>query len=111
MDLLVIRISNVIFVKPFCGHPSRPSVWSWLIKTSKQAHIQVHGSFGDLDFRRHYGQIFSWTSFKNSSMEPVRPDEKTAPFSRSNEPRSKFLTLILPNFFMDVHQEIIYGAG
>ncbi|KAG5576460.1 hypothetical protein H5410_056594 [Solanum commersonii] len=106
VDLLVIRISNVIFVKPFCGHPSRPSVWSWLIKTGKQAHIQ--------DFRRHYGQIFSWTSFKNLSMEPVRPDEKTAPFSRSNEPRSNpwifgssgFQTPFFLKFFMDVRQEI-----
>ncbi|KAG5576461.1 hypothetical protein H5410_056595 [Solanum commersonii] len=41
----VIRISTIIFVKVFCGRPSKPQLWSRLIQTER-------GYFGNPDFRR-----------------------------------------------------------
>ncbi|KAG5576357.1 hypothetical protein H5410_056491 [Solanum commersonii] len=118
----------------FLGRPSRPYIWnrldrkgkstiskvkeapdlvSWTsIKTlamesigpnGKISHFQVHGSFGDLDFRRHFCQKISWTSVKTFAMDSVGPDEKINPFSR-------FLMSFLLNFFVDVRQDVSYGA-
>ncbi|KAG5576310.1 hypothetical protein H5410_056444 [Solanum commersonii] len=74
MDLLVMRISNVIFTKNFHGHPSRPLIWSRLVLMAKPAHFQ--------------GQTTPRASIKTLAMDPVGLDRKTDPFSRSNDPRS-----------------------
>ncbi|KAH0746146.1 hypothetical protein KY285_007803 [Solanum tuberosum] len=48
----------------------------------------VHGSFGDLDFRCHFCQNFSWTSVKTLAMELICPDGKTVPFSSQMSPEA-----------------------
>ncbi|KAG5576398.1 hypothetical protein H5410_056532 [Solanum commersonii] len=40
MDLLVIRISDVILAKIFCGRPSRTYLWSQLVPTGKPAYFK-----------------------------------------------------------------------
>ncbi|KAG5613684.1 hypothetical protein H5410_013508, partial [Solanum commersonii] len=47
---------------------------------------QIHGLFGDLEFRTHFCQKFSWMSVKTLAMEPVDPQVQNIPFTRSNEP-------------------------
>ncbi|KAG5576291.1 hypothetical protein H5410_056425 [Solanum commersonii] len=175
MDLLVILIFDVIFAKNFCGHPSRPLLWSGLVTMGKLAHFQgqtspgasiktlatepvgldrktdpfsrssdprsgrlvpmgkpthfqiqtisgvdncvlVQGSFGHLDFQRHFCQKFSWKSIKTLDIEPtlalemVGPDGKGGPFSSSNDSQNRFSTSFLPNIFMDVRQHLSFGT-
>ncbi|KAG5569182.1 hypothetical protein H5410_058948 [Solanum commersonii] len=45
------------------------------------------------------------------AMESVGPEGQTDPFSRSNDPRNRFLMSFLPKIFMDVRQDLSYGAG
>ncbi|KAG5576335.1 hypothetical protein H5410_056469 [Solanum commersonii] len=71
----------------------------------------VNGSFGHPDFRRHFCQNFSWTFDKTLDLESVGPDGKAAPFSSFNDPRSRFLTSFLLKFFLEVRQDLRYGAG
>ncbi|KAG5569185.1 hypothetical protein H5410_058951 [Solanum commersonii] len=47
---------------------------------------QVHGCFGDPDFRRHFRINFLWTSIKTLAMEPIGHDGKADPISWSNNP-------------------------
>ncbi|KAH0747452.1 hypothetical protein KY285_009109 [Solanum tuberosum] len=39
-------------------------------------------------FQTSFLPNYSWTSVKTLDMEPIGPDEKTGPFSRSKDPRS-----------------------
>ncbi|KAG5593549.1 hypothetical protein H5410_044063 [Solanum commersonii] len=49
----------------------------------------VHGFFGDLEFRPHFCQNFTWTSIKTLPMEPVGPHGQNDLFLRSNDLRSR----------------------
>ncbi|KAG5569180.1 hypothetical protein H5410_058946 [Solanum commersonii] len=83
------------------------------------SHAIVHGFFSDPDFRCHFFQKISWTSIKTLTMEPVGPDGQIGPFSRSNDPQSSpwmfwlsgFSMSFLPKNFIDVCQDLSYGAS
>uniref|UniRef100_A0A3Q7FFR9 Uncharacterized protein n=1 Tax=Solanum lycopersicum TaxID=4081 RepID=A0A3Q7FFR9_SOLLC len=85
--------------------------------------------FGSSGFRRQKCQIFSWTSVKTFSMHTIDHHGLSDPFGRSNELRSehtphfydfrvlkhtifwviRISTSIMPNFFVDVHQDLVYA--
>ncbi|KAG5569186.1 hypothetical protein H5410_058952 [Solanum commersonii] len=68
----------------------------------------IHGCFGDSDFWHYFYQNFSLTFVKTLAMESVGHNGQTDPFSRSNEPRNRFLASFLPKIFMDVRQDLSY---
>ncbi|KAG5569106.1 hypothetical protein H5410_058872 [Solanum commersonii] len=80
------------------GRPLRPYLWSQLALTAKTTHFKikmileaVHGFFGDLIFRPHFCENFTWTSVKTLPMEPIGPYGQNVPFSRSNDLQSRIL--------------------
>ncbi|KAG5576457.1 hypothetical protein H5410_056591 [Solanum commersonii] len=80
------QLFDVIFLKIFCGRSSRPLLWSRLVSIGKLVQFKVKQtleSISDVIF----ANFFLWTSVKTLTMEPVGPDWKTSPFSRSNDPR------------------------
>ncbi|KAG5576418.1 hypothetical protein H5410_056552 [Solanum commersonii] len=96
----------------------------------------VHGSFGDLNFLRHFCKYFSWTSINILATEMVGPDGKIGLFSRVHgsfgdpnflhhfckniswtswktlamEPigPNGFLTSFLLKFFVDIRHDLSY---
>ncbi|KAG5576334.1 hypothetical protein H5410_056468 [Solanum commersonii] len=99
-------------------------------------HFRLHEYFGDLNFQGHFCRNVSWTSVKTLAMEPIKPNGKIGPFSRSNETRSwtlamesvdpdgqsgpfswlnepcsRFLTSFLLKKFLDVRQDLSYGVS
>ncbi|KAG5574357.1 hypothetical protein H5410_054491 [Solanum commersonii] len=98
---------DLIFAKILPGRPLRPYLLSQLALTAKTSHFQgqtipgvgkppfyqfscaiVHGIFGDLEFRPHFCQNFTWTSVKTLPIDLVGPHDQNNPFSRSNDPQS-----------------------
>ncbi|KAG5576388.1 hypothetical protein H5410_056522 [Solanum commersonii] len=81
---------------------SRKLLWT-SINTLAMELISPVGYFGDPDFRSYFCQKFSWTSIKTFAMKPIGPDGKIDPFCG-------FLMSFLPNYFVDVSQDLRYGA-
>ncbi|KAG5568904.1 hypothetical protein H5410_064067 [Solanum commersonii] len=77
MEFFMIQNSDLIFAKILVGRPLRPYLQSQLAVTAKKAHFQ--------------GQVIP-------EAEPVGTYGQNGLFSRSNDPRSRILTLFLPNF-------------
>ncbi|KAG5613726.1 hypothetical protein H5410_013550, partial [Solanum commersonii] len=89
-----------------------------LALTAKPAHFQrqtnpraVHGFFGNLEFRPHFCQNYTWTFVKTFPMEPVGPHGQNRPFLKSNDPRSRISTSFVPKFNVDVLEDLTYGAN
>uniref|UniRef100_A0A3Q7HW35 Uncharacterized protein n=1 Tax=Solanum lycopersicum TaxID=4081 RepID=A0A3Q7HW35_SOLLC len=53
----------------------------------------VHDFFGNSKFQRLFSPIFLWTSVKTLLMESVGRDNQNVPLRRSNEPRSRTLSV------------------
>ncbi|KAG5613700.1 hypothetical protein H5410_013524 [Solanum commersonii] len=80
----VIRNFDLIFPKILPGHPLRPYLWSQLALTAKTSHFQLKSPE-----QTSFLPNFTWTTVKTLPREPIDPHGQNAPFSRSNDLRSK----------------------
>ncbi|KAG5576323.1 hypothetical protein H5410_056457 [Solanum commersonii] len=88
MDLLVIRIFDVIFAETFHGCPSRP------LGMESSMNLLVIWISNVI-----FAEIFcGCPSINTLAMESVGPDRKTSPFSWSNDHRSIHGSFGDPNF-------------
>lgn len=94
LSFLVIKTSNIIFVKNLHECLLRSNLWRRFDTTAKMSHFQGQTTrasifFGHPEFRVHFCQKFRQTSVKSLSMESIGHHDQNIPFLRSNEFHSR----------------------